>query len=243
MPSEGVALVFSAEAEAGELRHMCEVGMGLRINNNESILIADDPWLFRLDDPAPGGWPRMKQWLDIIKPKLVILDPLRDFHNADENDAGEMNRLLRPIRQWAMKNEAAFVVVHHTKKPGDGHTHFKSSDMRGTSALFGIADGAITCTPIEGKPNALHVEAIFKKAKGWSSKIQMAIYENKGEMAGEVLSPLDTAVLFGTTSGVSVSVVDLAATLKKDVGLILKSLKLLERNGAVKCINNEWSIT
>ena len=40
-------MVFSAEALAGELRHMVEVGLGVTGNPDAGILIADDPWDFR----------------------------------------------------------------------------------------------------------------------------------------------------------------------------------------------------
>ena len=38
---------------------------------------------------------RWLQWVDERKPKLVIIDPLRNFHSQDENDSGAMYGLLR----------------------------------------------------------------------------------------------------------------------------------------------------
>jgi hypothetical protein len=240
VPQEGAALVFSAEAEAGELRHMVEHGMGVRLVPRESIMIADDPWAFRLDDRPPGGWPRVKYWLDILKPKLVVLDPLRDFHATDENDAGEMNRLLRPIRQWAVSNVASVVVVHHTKKPGDGHSQYSAKDMRGTSALFGIADGVLMCTPVDKLPNALTIEATFKRARGWTRKIQLAIYDSREAQAAEVLSETAKAVSYILATHGDHTVESLSEALKKEQNGIRDALLQLRRNGMVKETQQGW---
>ena len=240
VPLEGVALVFSAEAEAGELRHMVQIGMGVSVRANKSILIADDPWAFRLDDPKPGGWTRMKYWLDIRRPRLVVLDPLRDFHAMDENDAGDMNRLLRPMRQWAIANNASVVVVHHTKKPGDTHSQYSAKDMRGTSALFGIADGVLMCTPKDKVPNALTIEATFKRARGWTRTIQLAIYDSKDQIAGEVLTETAKSVSFLLQIHGDHTVESMATALKKEEAGIRDALVQLKRNGLVKETGKGW---
>lgn len=48
--------------------------------------------------------------------RLVILDPLRQFHAGDENDSGAMNRAVRLLRELATRTGAAVVFAHHTSR-------------------------------------------------------------------------------------------------------------------------------
>ena len=192
----GPVLWFSAEALAGEIRHILEDGLKMgKLEPREMILVAECPWDFRLDDP--DGLDKLLGWLRERGPRLVIIDPLRDFHALEEKDSGGMNRLLRPIRQWAVENEAAVVIVHHTKKLADKdkETTYSAMDMRGTTALFGIADGVLMLTP-KGDPaeGRIHIEATFKRAQGWEKEIVLAAYTPRTVEAVENISELDTRV-------------------------------------------------
>ena len=88
---------------------MAEAGMLAPVTNDFSLLISDDPFNFRLDDE--DGLKRMMGWLEALKPRLVFLDPLRDFHSVEEKDSGPMNRLLRPLQQWAKKEAGGNVTT------------------------------------------------------------------------------------------------------------------------------------
>lgn len=48
--------------------------------------------------------------------RLVILDTLRAFHQADENNAGEMSQVISRLRMLANLTNAAIVFLHHTSK-------------------------------------------------------------------------------------------------------------------------------
>lgn len=48
--------------------------------------------------------------------RIVILDPLRQFHAGDENDSGAMNRAVRLLRQLATRTGAAVLFAHHTSR-------------------------------------------------------------------------------------------------------------------------------
>lgn len=238
VPEKGSVLVFSYEAEAGELRYMVECEMNVKLRADESILIADDPFKYRLDDPK--GIQTMLFWMNQRRPKLVILDPLIDFHSIDENDSGAMNRLLRPLRTWAIKNNASFLVVHHMRKPGEGHTKYDFTDMRGTSALFGIADGLLAITPIQKRTNCATLRTKFKRAKSWERTLQFSIYEDKDKQAGEVLADKDMTVLARLRTG--------AATWEElgnlgDGPAVREILAKLQRNGLVGYGNGVWRAT
>ena len=68
--------------------------------------------------------------------RLVILDPLRQFHGGDENDSGAMNRAVRLLRQLAARSGAAVLFAHHTSRAatqlGAGDT---AGAARGSTAL------------------------------------------------------------------------------------------------------------
>lgn len=171
--NKGRVLGLSAEASAGEIRYALEDGAGMKLKPDGSFLVAEMPWEWRLDDD--DALQRLLGWLNALKPRVFFLDPLRDFHSLEEKDDGSMNRLLRPIQQWAKKNDAAFIVVHHASKKGKGdNSNYEASEMRGTSALFGIADGVMMLTPKPG--NVIHVKSTIKRGESWERSIKMGIW-------------------------------------------------------------------
>jgi len=178
VPQTGPVLGFSAEASAGELRYMAEQGFRLKVNTRHPFLIADDPWLFRLDDGDA-----LNRMFSALKcgPKLVWLDPLRDYHSLDEQDSGDMQRLLRPLQRWAKDNHAALLVVHHTRKLASGEVrNLEAADARGTSALFGLADGLITLTP-KGDTQ-VHFNVVVKRGASWNRTIRLKVWGTGGEV-------------------------------------------------------------
>ncbi len=219
----GRVLGFSYEADAGELRHTAEVGMScLKPKNDKSILIADDPFLFRLDDD--DGLSKMLHWCESLSPRMVFLDPLRDFHSIEEKDSGPMNRLLRPLQQWAKKADATFVVVHHTAKKKKEEGDYDAGDLRGTSALFGMADGALMISP--RSEGVIHIVAKFKKGASWERTVQLAVWGAKGE---EVITDVERLVLKLITSGADYA--SIAKQLKISKSRVVDAVAGLVRTG------------
>ena len=72
--------------------------------------------------------------------RLVLLDPLRQFHDGDENSSANMNQVVRLTRTLAQRTGAAIIVAHHTNRAsgqlGLGDT---AGAARGSTAL---TDGA-----------------------------------------------------------------------------------------------------
>lgn len=222
----GPSLVFSMEASAGELRHMVEEGLYTETKPDGSILVADSPWDFRLDDPF--GMTTLMRWLKDADPRLVIIDPLRDMHAIDENDSGEMNRLLRPLHRWAVKNSASVLILHHTTKPGEGQGTYKAMNLRGTGALYGMADYVLMLTPQGEK---LHIEATFKRAEKWERTIVMRSY-GQTNSATEVLGDVDKMVLKAHEAG-AILPHEVAINTHISVLAAIESLKKLQRNGLI----------
>ncbi len=73
-----------------------------------------------------------------IKPAFVVLDPVVEYNDGDENSAQEMRRFTATAA-LAKAAGAAFIAVHHSTKPDkDG-----KSSMRGSSQLRGWVDHEI----------------------------------------------------------------------------------------------------
>ncbi len=239
VPQPGPVVLFSYEATAGELKDIAAKGMGVEPRSDGSILVAENPWTFRLDDT--DGLERLLYWLKELRPKLVVLDPLRDFHGLEEKDSGDMNRLLRPLRTWAVENDASMVVVHHTRKPADSaNAQYEALDMRGTSALFGIADGVLILSPTANELT-VRVKATFKRAAGWDRTVTLSAYGNLGKVSEEELGANDTAVL-GLVKGGTTTAEEMGGQLRMKLTEVLKHLYKLERNNLVRRDNRMWVI-
>jgi hypothetical protein len=227
---DGPVLMFSYEATAGELRDMAESGLRTKVKEG-AIFVADDPWDFRLDDP--NGLNEFLRWCNARDPRIVILDPLRDFHQLEEKDSGGMNRLLRPIRQWAVESDSAVLVVHHTKKREDGGAGgYDNNDLRGTGALFGIADGVLMLSPTTPTGSGpKRIKATFKRAAGWERVIQLSMYDEKGP-ATEQLTSNDQKVLSTMKAGIKKSTL-IARNTGMSLADVRQSVDKLARNGFI----------
>lgn len=68
--------------------------------------------------------------------RLVIADPLRRFHDGDENDSGAMTRLVQGFERVAMATQGAVLLAHHTSKAAAlGGQGDLQQAARGSSAL------------------------------------------------------------------------------------------------------------
>lgn len=181
-----LVLLLSAEATAPVIRHMLVNDLQAKLPLNGLFRVCDDVVKFRLDKKT--GLKRLLHILEKVNPKLCVIDPLRNFHGGDENDSGLMYDILAPLRAWAIANSNAVIVVHHVRKPptlkvGDEMMPLTPNDMRGSSALFGIADGVIIITP-QGKRSM--ISTTFKRAASWTKLVQLGVFGEKGRIIKEI---------------------------------------------------------
>lgn len=172
----GRVLMLSMEALPGVIRHTAKEGMGVAIPSDGRFLAMSDPWKFRLDNPRDTA--ELLQWAEHLAADVLAIDPLRNCHSLDENDSGGMVQMIQPIQQWATKHKKAAVFVHHSKKIGEDKSGEKrmanANDMRGSSALFGLADAVLTVTA-KGKA-LVHIDAILKRGEAWQRTIQLGLW-------------------------------------------------------------------
>jgi len=82
---------------------------------------------------------KLRQTVEHLRPRLMLLDPLVRLHRLDENNATEMSGLLGYLRGLQRSLDVAVVVVHHVSKrarPQPGQA------LRGTSDLHAWTDCA-----------------------------------------------------------------------------------------------------
>jgi RecA-family ATPase len=67
--------------------------------------------------------------------RLLIIDPLRQFHSGDENDNGMMTTLSKALAKIACEERCSIIVVHHTSKAGAKDEDADAAASRGASAI------------------------------------------------------------------------------------------------------------
>lgn len=239
VPFPGVVVVFSAEALAGELRHMVEVDLGVKLTPNGMLIVSDEPLEFMLDDKE--GRARLFSWLNYIKPRLVILDPFRNYHTQDEKDSADVVGLVAPLRKWAVDNDACFIIVHHARKlPDDTDRAYNAGDLRGSGALFGAADGVLMMSPRGDM--TFHISAVFKRAKSWERVYMLSAFDFKGRPAGEAMGAVEKKVTEVLAVNGPSTCAQVAAKANTTKAKVEAALTVLERNGYVERKDDTYAL-
>jgi RecA-family ATPase len=161
----GTVVYMGKEQSAGRVRHMYEQRiLKKRLPDKPlswSFVMVRDAWQWRIDEPAAGY--EIEQLVRDMKPTVCVLDPLVYFHQMDENDPRLVHPLV-PIRQAVLSYGGSLIVVHHNRKrAGDPRASAKTGDwdqIRGTSALWGMADSGIMLSKLPS--GAINVAAEYK---------------------------------------------------------------------------------
>jgi len=134
---QGPVLLFPAEDSLAVVRQRLE-GMASVAGVSLGALpieVITEPVL-RLDLPADRQ--RLTNPVALIKPLLLILDPLIRMHRLEENDASQIAGLLSFLRQLQRQFGLAVLVVHHSRKDSNGSRPGQA--LRGSSDLHGWGD-------------------------------------------------------------------------------------------------------
>lgn len=193
----GPALIFEDESDAGEIREILEDGMGVYSDPDESIMVAERPHEYRLDDAQSVE--QMIHWAEERDVRMIGLGPLANFHNTDEKDASAVMNILRPLRRFAKDTDKALIITHHTRKIEEGKV-YTANDARGSSALFGLCDNILVITP--GKePYELLVSRKGKKGPAWEQTFFLNIWDRKGKTNRPAFRQIDKMILRAILQG------------------------------------------
>jgi RecA-family ATPase len=164
----GTAVYFAAEQSMRGIRHAYETRLlkKKRPKGKASFdfILVKNPWEWKLDEVQ--GERDMVRLITDLKPSVTVVDPLVYFHSLDENDPRLVQPLV-PLRQAVLKYGGTLLVVHHFRKPVDGNSKTVDfSRVRGTTALWGMADGGILTRKMSS--GAVSISTDFKDFRGGS---------------------------------------------------------------------------
>lgn len=96
-------------------------------------------------------------------------DPLVELHDGEENDNGEMRRVMGALRDIAANTNAAGLIVHHTRKPSSASSESYAGDQfagRGASSINASFRIGMTMFGASEKDAEAHPEAITPLNRG-----------------------------------------------------------------------------
>jgi hypothetical protein len=73
--------------------------------------------------------------LDEHRPDLLVLDSFRTLWGGEENDSGDVAKVLDPLRNLVRKHNAGTLLLHHS---GKGNASYRGSSAIGASAELGF---------------------------------------------------------------------------------------------------------
>jgi archaellum biogenesis ATPase FlaH len=82
---------------------------------------------------------KLIEFVEAFKPDVLVLDPLVELHNAEENDNTALRAVLAELRALAVQYNMAVLVLHHSRKPLSVPTPGDPDTLRGASSIVGAA--------------------------------------------------------------------------------------------------------
>jgi len=81
---------------------------------------------------------RLRQTVELLQPKLLLLDPFVRLHRIDENASSDVSAILAYLRELQRLFRLAVVVVHHARKAAH---HLRAGQaLRGSSEFHAWGD-------------------------------------------------------------------------------------------------------
>jgi len=132
----GPALVYLAEDALPMVRARVEaICQHRQLAIDELDLHVVDVPALRLD--LVEDQQRLAAAVALLRPRVVVLDPLVRLHRLDENSASDISRLLGYLRELQRAHAVAIVLVHHASKK---HRAQPGQALRGSSDLHAFGD-------------------------------------------------------------------------------------------------------
>lgn len=161
--------------------------LGIPENTLDNIHIVAGQTL-RLGPRSGGGTPsqnmvhRILALIEKTGAGLVVIDPLIEVHDADENSNDAMGRVIADIRRIAQIGNTAVLLIHHSGKSQGGAGDQNLS--RGASAINGAVRAIATLThhtdeeTITDNPGAEYVRFDIAKAN-YSAKGKSSVFRKE----------------------------------------------------------------
>jgi hypothetical protein len=122
----------------------------------------------RLDDRTSVR--RLREYLTVRKPALVVFDPLNRLHGADENRPTQMTPVMDALAGIAYDLECAVLAIHHLGKASQDHPRDIWDRFRGASAIRSGTDANLA---LDGSGDRLRLVGEFRDAEPLSEYLQL----------------------------------------------------------------------
>jgi RecA-family ATPase len=135
--NQGSVLLYAAEDALPVVRQRLE-GICACANIDLAKLdlhVITSPVL-RLD--RPEDLTKLKSTIEVMRPRLLILDPFVRLYRIDENNSGEVAPILASLREFQRTFTTSIIVVHHAKKGGSSERAGQA--LRGSSEFHAWGD-------------------------------------------------------------------------------------------------------
>jgi RecA-family ATPase len=160
VPHPGPVLLFAAEDPLHVVRERLEAisgAAGVDFDTLDVHVITQPVLRLDLDHDRK----HLRETVEQLQPRLLVLDPFVRLHRIDENVAGEVAPLLASLRALQRRLHTAVLLVHHARK-GGGHLR-PGQALRGSSELHAWGDSNLY---LQRSGSALTLRAEHRAAPG-----------------------------------------------------------------------------
>jgi RecA-family ATPase len=132
--------VLYCENEIGEqkLQERFRQILGERDAKDLPLFIKSRDMEMRMDEPEGRAF--LKEQIVSVRPDVLILDPLAQFHLQDENSSQHMGAIMRVGAGWIEDYGLSIIYIHHTGHGNPQYPRRGGDKLRGSSAIFAAAD-------------------------------------------------------------------------------------------------------
>lgn len=185
VPRPGPVLLYAAEDALHVVRQRLDaiaavVGVALR---DLSLHVITAPSI-RLDVARDRD--RLRETIENLQPRLLVLDPFIRMHRIDENVAGDVAPLLAYLRQIERELGVAVLLVHHARKGGGSRA---GQALRGSSDLHAWGDSNLY---LQRQREALWLTVEHRAAPS-PPRMPVALCERGGGVSMAVLDEVPAA--------------------------------------------------
>jgi hypothetical protein len=100
------------------------------------------------------------------KVSLILLDPLRNIHNAKENESDDMREVFKRVSMIGTLVGCTMLISHHMKKPSkDSNAGQPGLRLRGSGAIHGFVDSGIYLEDLRGNETTVFTNTVRSQVK------------------------------------------------------------------------------
>jgi len=113
------------------------------------------------------GSPALSGIIEKHDPDVLVLDPLRRFHRADEDKSGDMEQVFDEIEALQEvgrdeDNRRSVILVHHCGKPSEFRDQEDPVALRGSSFIFDAGDSYVMLGKKDKKSRKYYFSFTFR---------------------------------------------------------------------------------